>query len=81
MYATPTDSGSYLEWNPPYVLRTWPDGSALVTVTRLLFGKWRLSVNGRSAVVRLVTSRVWVGVERIDNADGECSVSVGLPAA
>ena len=79
--ATSGQRGVYLERNPPYTLRTWTGTEATVTVTRLPFGKWRISVNGRSAIVRLVTSRVWVGVERIDNADGECSVSVGTPAA
>ena len=81
VYATSGQRGVYFERNPPYVLRTWPDGSALVSVTRLPYGKWRISVNGRSAIVRLITSRVWVGMERIDNADGNCSVSVGTPAA
>ena len=73
VYSTADETHAYLEQNPPYTLTVLMDTRATVTFTRLP-SRWRISLNGRTVRVPLIGRRVWVGVERIDGADGDCTI-------
>lgn len=77
VYATADHAPSaYAETGSPYKLDTGAETTATVTIKRLPFGYYRITMNGRDYGKAWGT--VWAGVERIDGADGDCSVKVTI---
>lgn len=75
VYANPAESDAYTEQGAPYRIDPTPALSAVVTVTRMPFGFYRITLNGRTAFTQAY-GYVWAGVERVGATDGECTVAV-----